>query len=828
PDMTSTNINIYQFLKKGKEAFRAENYGTATQLLTNVICIPELSSQHFEANDYLGRAYWKLGKLTSAAEAFERNRTAGEVTPERSCDVAEIYLQLVRESKTEEKILHYATLTLYWLKRSRSKDSTVLRQRKTGPLYNERGVKLLRCLFDILVKRVEGQPKQRGCLKHRNGESSGKPVELIDEQLVKELFAAKETLIDPHLHKLLARSLLRKKEIRSVADHALNSRYHLADNLEWNTFICENIDLLASSCPREEWDRFCAIEKLYMFALDNCVRLTLNCGSREECEKILKRYGKVSSRSKNLPEHNEVHQEIQARYNRHKAYFRIKFGALSDLNEYQKPVSLLPAQQESKTHLSFAFERLKRALFWGMPFTQLQHLTDNWSYVDYFICQRISDSFQLLATLLLCFDFDWLSKPDVECAILVNDDHATREIVFPSHKNLLNYLTKDDYGNRDRKELAHNMDPVMKMLKQIDKITLCSPNDLNRFLSVISWYIDSGKQFMELLKYWLPHLASTAPERKSRVLPKFKNNDLLQSDQSPSRASSRTSDNWQPTPPPIVPKKLVIAEEATLMDIETFLMILLIQRQEVCVTRLGATGLGQILYLAEMACWKPSASHQRFWNTVIAKYGRDDPERYVYTTDLFNEDDFNQAIAEIRGDIRYMDFDQSDEERINIIDNQRDLYLLLSYLFKGLQSWYTSRRVEALHCLTVFHYWDRLLTYEKSSFKRGQEPSKQFFILDETVADDAYRRFIPGYEKLSSAHGLENFAKTFYTDEKWSKVVQEVYAEEGNQPIHGLSDELSSQPTEGSIEDLASYAAESCPSEHVRVSDLSILANASE
>src|SRR6185436_3453287 len=66
-------------------------------------------------------------------------------------------------------------------------------------------------------------------------------------------------------------------------------------------------------------------------------------------------------------------------------------------------------------------------------------------------------------------------------------------------------------------------------------------------------------------------------------------------------------------------------------------------------------------------------------------------------------------------------------------------------------------------------------------------------------------RFIPGYEKLSSAHGLEHFAKTFYTDEKWSKVVQEVYDEERNQSIHGLSDELSSQPTEGSIEDLSSY-----------------------
>ena len=170
-------------------------------------------------------------------------------------------------------------------------------------------------------------------------------------------------------------------------------------------------------------------------------------------------------------------QEMQARYNRHKAYFRIKFDASSDLSNYRKPLSLLPT---TRTHVSFAFERLKRALFLGMPFTQLQNLTDNWSYVDYFICQRISDSFQLLTTLLLCFDFDWLSKPDVECAILVNDDHATREIVFPNHKNLLNHLTKDDYGNQDRKELAQKMDSVTKMLKQIDKITLCSPNDLNR------------------------------------------------------------------------------------------------------------------------------------------------------------------------------------------------------------------------------------------------------------------------------------------------------------------------------------------------------------
>ena len=58
------------------------------------------------------------------------------------------------------------------------------------------------------------------------------------------------------------------------------------------------------------------------------------------------------------------------------------------------------------------------------------------------------------------------------------------------------------------------------------------------------------------------------------------------------------------------------------MDIETFLIILLIQRQEACVTRLEATSIGQILFLAETSRWKPSANHQRFWNTVVAKYGR--------------------------------------------------------------------------------------------------------------------------------------------------------------------------------------------------------------
>ena len=67
--------------------------------------------------------------------------------------------------------------------RSRSKDSTVLRQRKTGPLYSEHGVKLLRGLFDILVKRAEGQPKQRGCLKRRNGESTGKCSAVLKESI---------------------------------------------------------------------------------------------------------------------------------------------------------------------------------------------------------------------------------------------------------------------------------------------------------------------------------------------------------------------------------------------------------------------------------------------------------------------------------------------------------------------------------------------------------------------------------------------------------------------------------------------------------------------
>jgi hypothetical protein len=168
---------------------------------------------------------------------------------------------------------------------------------------------------------------------------------------------------------------------------------------------------------------------------------------------------------------------MQARYNRHKAYFRMKHTLL-DLNEYRVPSSL---QQESQTHISFAFERFKRALCLGMPFTRLQNLTDDWSYVDYFICQRISDAFRLLATLLLCFDFKYLTKPEsVENELLVNDDHVTQRIVFPSHKRLLNLLGKDNYENQDRKELANKLNSVTGILKQIDKIALCSLHDLNR------------------------------------------------------------------------------------------------------------------------------------------------------------------------------------------------------------------------------------------------------------------------------------------------------------------------------------------------------------
>src|SRR5215469_4670884 len=63
-------------------------------------------------------------------------------------------------------------------------------------------------------------------------------------------------------------------------------------------------------------------------------------------------------------------------------------------------------------------------------------------------------------------------------------------------------------------------------------------------------------------------------------------------------------------------------EVPTLVDIEFFLLILLIQRQYHCIVKLGAETLGQVLYLTSKSCWKTSANQKKFWRTLLSFYGK--------------------------------------------------------------------------------------------------------------------------------------------------------------------------------------------------------------
>jgi hypothetical protein len=72
----------------------------------------------------------------------------------------------------------------------------------------------------------------------------------------------------------------------------------------------------------------------------------------------------------------------------------------------------------------------------------------------------------------------------------------------------------------------------------------------------------------------------------------------------------------------VTTKKSSIVEIPTLVDIEFFLLILLIQRQYHCIIRLGAETLGQILYLTSRGGWKTSANQKKFWRTLLSFYGK--------------------------------------------------------------------------------------------------------------------------------------------------------------------------------------------------------------
>ncbi|RIB12113.1 hypothetical protein C2G38_49461 [Gigaspora rosea] len=116
------------------------------------------------------------------------------------------------------------------------------------------------------------------------------------------------------------------------------------------------------------------------------------------------------------------------------------------------------------------------------------------------MCQRISEVSHQLLVLLHCFDYAWLNKSDSATHVLKQctqyEEDVRQNFVLPSYDRLLKELDQN-IGNNRLTELS-TLKWFVRMAYQIDKIALCAPYDLDRFLPVSAWYMESG-----VLREWL-------------------------------------------------------------------------------------------------------------------------------------------------------------------------------------------------------------------------------------------------------------------------------------------------------------------------------------
>jgi hypothetical protein len=104
---------------------------------------------------------------------------------------------------------------------------------------------------------------------------------------------------------------------------------------------------------------------------------------------------------------------------------------------------------------------------------------------------------------------------------------------------------------------------------------------MTRFLLVAAWRFTDGS-----LRKWLRKVFPSIPE-----YPAIKNLSTVQ----------------KPT--------------LTIADMESFLMMLMIQRHQFIVNELGSETFGQVLFMSTFATWRPTKNHMAFWQSAIYHYG---------------------------------------------------------------------------------------------------------------------------------------------------------------------------------------------------------------
>ncbi|CAJ0758188.1 2398_t:CDS:10 [Entrophospora sp. SA101] len=333
---------------------------------------------------------------------------------------------------------------------------------------------------------------------------------------------------------------------------------------------------------------------------------------------------------------------------------------------------------------------------------------------------------------------------------------------------------------------------MSKYSHQFDMIAICcAPYDLKRFLMGSAWHFESGTLLNKWLKYLFPNLQNRPPNNNyiNELLSLNTKNeqDIDNIEELKSQKQQKDLDDLTNLFLNLIitntpkhkqyednQKKIIMP---TLMDIELFLLILLIQQQYHCVYNEkggdGANNLGEVLYLVshsggsggnskknKNSGWCPTENHYKFWRTLLSLHGRDDPDKRVYTNDLMSNDDFKKCLGEIRGIIDFKEYDYNGQQLKNILNIQKDLFQLMANIFEKLyENKIVKSDFEVKHCTAIrnngeedfYHVNNDDVSsnndkqkekFNISSNKFSKNIKKRFLILDDTINKPGYKIYL--------------------------------------------------------------------------------------
>ncbi|KAF0467319.1 E3 SUMO-protein ligase RanBP2-like isoform X2 [Gigaspora margarita] len=483
----------YSWLSFANLYFKVGDYSKTEKYLLELL---RLRSYDYEANDLLGTVYRRQGKLEAALEFYERALISDNALQQRALDVAELCILLARKVKDEIEVKKFTEKSLFWIERTR----------QVNKKYIPRAVQLLYKTYAIILRHKEKQSDRRGCLKHRDRSTPATSIQWIDDT-VKNLLTVEDTFIDPAFHIILSKALLKQLDHQRVWKHVLQRRYNFVDSLEWNLFVKNTFPKLRKLAIVESVKELLhESTELIFFACDNVVRLSLKLKPRDESGRLVKEFSDIIKSWETPPSQNHqivekwtrYRQEYQSRSLRHDGYFQLKLAS-SDLSNFKLQTS--KTVQKNQEHLCAAYLKFKTCLnFRRETFRDPNRPITHFIYL---MCQRISDVSHQLLVLLHCFDYAWLNKSDSATHVLKQctqyEEDVRQNFVLPSYDRLLKELDQN-IGNNRLTELS-TLKWFVRMAYQIDKIAFCAPYDLDRFLTVSAWYMESG-----VLREWLQNI----------------------------------------------------------------------------------------------------------------------------------------------------------------------------------------------------------------------------------------------------------------------------------------------------------------------------------